>query len=174
MFTMAQAAAFHLLFALMSLSFCSRHSGITWSSNVPPLSLWRLILVIMGCSIILYACNTHNTHTLIATGTCPCKHVQFKPLPSASVPMPIRLPRLVLDCGRGRRAAKRSGAPAVTQWLRRSHDEGGESRTSFSSFAYHNHKGKIIFVVGIGQDFTGCIAQEWKNEMQGGGGGMQN
>jgi hypothetical protein len=82
--------------------------------------------------------------------------------------MPIRLPRLVLDCGRGQRAAKRSRAPAVTQWGCRSHDGGGDKRTSFSSFAYHNHEGKNIFVIGIGQDLTGCIAQEWKNEMQGG------
>jgi hypothetical protein len=68
----------------------------------------------------------------------------------------IRLPCLVLDCGRGRRAAKRSRAPAVIQWRRRSHDGGGGKRTSFSSFAHHNCKGKIIFVVGIGQDITGA------------------
>jgi hypothetical protein len=158
MFTMAQAAAFHLLFALMSLLFCSQHNCITWSPNVLPLPLWQPNLVITGCSILPYACNTHNNHTLIVTGTYPPKHVWFKPLPSAFVPMPIRLPHLVLDCGRGWQEAKRSRAPAVTQWWCRSHDGGGEKRTSFSSFAYHNHKGKIIFVIGIGQDFMGCIA----------------
>jgi hypothetical protein len=41
----------------------------------------------------------------------------------------------------------------------RSHDGGGEKRTSFLSFAYHNCKGKIIFVVGIEQDIMGCIVQ---------------
>jgi hypothetical protein len=123
---MTQAATFHLLFALMSLPFCSQHSCITWSPNVPPLPLWWPILVIMGCSILPYACNTtHNNYTLIATGTCPCKHIlNFKPLHSTSVLMPIRLPRLVLDCGRGQQAAKRSRALAVTQWRRRSHDGG--------------------------------------------------
>ncbi len=63
MFTMAEAATFHLLFALMSSPFCSRHSGITWSPNVPPLLLWRTILVITGCSI-LPTCATHKTTTL--------------------------------------------------------------------------------------------------------------
>jgi hypothetical protein len=50
----------------------------------------------------------------------------------------------------------------------------GGKRTSFSSFAYHNHKGKIIFVVGIGQDIAGCMAQKWENKTQGGGGGTQH
>jgi hypothetical protein len=44
--------------------------------------------VIKGYSILPCMCNTHNNHTLIATGTYPCKYVQFKPLLSASIPMP--------------------------------------------------------------------------------------
>jgi hypothetical protein len=59
----------------------------------------------------------------------------------------IGLPCPVLDCSRGRQAAKRSRASAVTQWQRRSDDGGGEKRTSFTSFAHH--KGEIIFDVGI-------------------------
>ncbi len=43
----------------------------------------------------------------------------------------------------------------MTQWWRSSDDGGGEKRTSFSSFAHR--KGKIIFLMGIGQDITGCI-----------------
>jgi hypothetical protein len=37
----------------------------------------------------------------------------------------IRLPCLVLDCGRGQQVANRTRARAVTQWQHRSHDGGG-------------------------------------------------
>jgi hypothetical protein len=67
----------------------------------------------------------------------------------------IRLPRSVLDCSRGWRAAKRSRALTLTQRRRRSDDGGEEKRTSFLSFAHR--EGKIIFVVVIGQDIMGRI-----------------
>jgi hypothetical protein len=95
---MAQAATFHLLFALMSLPFCSKHSGIIWSSNVPCLPLRQPVFVITGCSNLPYTCNTHNNHTLIATGACPCKHIQFKPPLSVSILMPNYLTIAVPSC----------------------------------------------------------------------------
>jgi hypothetical protein len=68
----------------------------------------------------------------------------------------IRLPCLGVDGGRGRRAEKRNRAPAVTQWQRRSHGDWGKKDFIFILCPSHNCKGKIIFIVGIGQDITGA------------------
>ncbi len=50
---------------------------------------------------------------------------------------------------------------------------GGISRQMYQVEMKRQHN-TTIFIVGIGQDITGCIVQEWENETQSRGGGMQN
>ncbi len=76
--------------------------------SVPPLSISSLINIGTG----IYPTQPHNQPN-------PLRTIKQRHRVS------IRLQCLVLDCGRGRRAAKRSRAPAVTQWQHRSHDGGG-------------------------------------------------
>jgi hypothetical protein len=46
---MAPTAAFLVLLALMSDSFCFHHNGTIWAPNVPLLTLLQPILVIAAC-----------------------------------------------------------------------------------------------------------------------------
>ena len=78
---MAPTAAFLVLLALMSDSFCFHHNGTIWAPNAPLLTRLRPILVITVCSHISYADNTYNNHIIALLRRTICNHVCFKPPP---------------------------------------------------------------------------------------------
>ncbi len=153
---MFNPAVFIILRAYICSTLLLLPRGEKWGSHAHSLhQIWPSIAKRAGSWLPCRGWHTqHHTsayHTFASTSQLLLsrKHFRFKPTPSFAITM--------LDCGRGRRAAKRSRAPAVTQWQSRSHDGGGGKKDFIlilcpSQLQREDH----IFVVGIGHDITGA------------------